>query len=101
MAATVTARECAKAGSGQLAAGGRWRPETESGAPTGGAAEELQPLPRKITRLGARWCPVPLYRLSQDYTFASPSVAAGVMLGRTATGRIELKRDALKRDALQ
>lgn len=32
-----------------------------------------------------------VYRLTQDYTFASPSTAAGVMLGRTANGRIEWK----------
>jgi hypothetical protein len=32
-----------------------------------------------------------VYRLAQDYTFASPSMAAGVMLGRTANGRIEWK----------
>ncbi len=32
-----------------------------------------------------------VYRLAQDYTFASPSTAAGVMLGRTANGRIEWK----------
>ena len=25
----------------------------------GGAAEELKPSPRKITRLGPNWCPVP------------------------------------------
>jgi hypothetical protein len=28
-------------------------------------------------------------RLSQDYTFNSPSTAAGIMLGRSANGRIE------------
>ena len=32
-----------------------------------------------------------LYRLTQDYTFNSPSTAAGVLLGRTANGRIEWK----------
>ena len=31
------------------------------------------------------------YVLTQDYTFESPSTAAGVMLGRTANGRIEWK----------
>lgn len=31
------------------------------------------------------------YRLTQDYTFNSPSTAAGVLLGRTANGRIEWK----------
>ena len=31
------------------------------------------------------------YRLSQDYTFASPSTAAGVLLGRSANGRVEWK----------
>ena len=30
-------------------------------------------------------------RLTQDYTFASPSTAAGVLLGRSANGRIEWK----------
>ncbi|MEI6234140.1 MAG: DUF4357 domain-containing protein [Planctomycetota bacterium] len=29
--------------------------------------------------------------LTQDYCFDSPSTAAGVMLGRTANGRIEWK----------
>jgi hypothetical protein len=33
------------------------------------------------------------YRLAQDYTFDSPSTAAGVLLGRSANGRIEW-RDA-------
>jgi hypothetical protein len=31
------------------------------------------------------------YRLSQNYTFNSPSTAAGVLLGRSANGRIEWK----------
>jgi hypothetical protein len=31
------------------------------------------------------------YRLTQDYTFNSPSTAAGVLLGRSANGRIEWK----------
>lgn len=31
------------------------------------------------------------YRLTQDYTFDSPSMAAGVLLGRSADGRIEWK----------
>ena len=31
------------------------------------------------------------YRLSQDYTFNSPSTAAGVLLGRSANGRVEWK----------
>lgn len=31
------------------------------------------------------------YRLTQDYAFDSPSTAAGVMLGRSANGRIEWK----------
>ena len=30
-------------------------------------------------------------RLARDYTFSSPSLAAGVMLGRSANGRIEWK----------
>jgi hypothetical protein len=33
------------------------------------------------------------YRLTQDYTFNSPSAAAGVLLGRSANGRVEW-RDA-------
>jgi len=33
------------------------------------------------------------YELAQDYTFASPSTAAGVLLGRSANGRIEWKAD--------
>ena len=32
-----------------------------------------------------------MYRLAQDYTFNSPSTAAGVLLGRSANGRIEWK----------
>lgn len=32
-----------------------------------------------------------LYELAQDYTFGSPSTAAGVLLGRTANGRVEWK----------
>jgi Domain of unknown function (DUF4357) len=32
-----------------------------------------------------------VYRFSQDYTFNSPSTAAGVLLGRSANGRIEWK----------
>jgi hypothetical protein len=32
-----------------------------------------------------------VYRLSQDYTFNSPSTAAGVLLGRSANGRAEWK----------
>jgi hypothetical protein len=31
------------------------------------------------------------YELAQDYTFGSPSTAAGVLLGRTANGRVEWK----------
>jgi hypothetical protein len=34
------------------------------------------------------------FRFSQDYTFDSPSTAAGVVLGRTANGRIEWKNEA-------
>lgn len=33
----------------------------------------------------------PVYRLTQDYTFNSPSTAAGVLLGRSANGRTEWK----------
>ncbi len=33
----------------------------------------------------------PSYELTQDYTFSSPSTAAGVLLGRTANGRAEWK----------
>ncbi len=32
-----------------------------------------------------------VYRLSQDYTFNSPSTAAGALLGRSANGRTEWK----------
>jgi hypothetical protein len=32
-----------------------------------------------------------VYELSQDYTFASPSTASGVLLGRTSNGRVEWK----------
>lgn len=31
------------------------------------------------------------YKLTQDYTFGSPSTASGVLLGRTANGRIDWK----------
>jgi hypothetical protein len=34
------------------------------------------------------------YRVTQDYTFNSPSTAAGVLLGRSANGRAEWKDDA-------
>ena len=34
------------------------------------------------------------YRLTQDYVFDSPSTAAGVLLGRSANGRIEWKNAA-------
>lgn len=33
------------------------------------------------------------YGLAQDYTFASPSTAAGVLLARTANGRVEWKTE--------
>jgi hypothetical protein len=33
------------------------------------------------------------YELAQDYTFASPSTAAGVLLARNANGRTEWKAD--------
>ena len=33
-------------------------------------------------------------RFTQDYTFDSPSTAAGVLLGRSANGRVEWKDDA-------
>ena len=33
----------------------------------------------------------PVYELTQDYTFGSPATAAGVLLGRSANGRIEWK----------
>ena len=32
-----------------------------------------------------------VYRFSQDYEFDSPSTAAGVVLGRSANGRLEWK----------
>jgi hypothetical protein len=32
-----------------------------------------------------------LFRFTQDYDLSSPSTAAGVLLGRTANGRIEWK----------
>ncbi|MGB9835006.1 MAG: DUF4357 domain-containing protein, partial [bacterium] len=32
-----------------------------------------------------------VYKLTQDYTFSSPSTAAGVLLGRSANGRTEWK----------
>ena len=31
------------------------------------------------------------FKLSQDYTFDSPSTAAGVLLGRSSNGRVEWK----------
>jgi hypothetical protein len=34
------------------------------------------------------------YRLAQDYTFSSPSMAAAVMLARSANGRVEWKDEA-------
>ena len=32
-----------------------------------------------------------LYQFTQDYSFSSPSTAAGVVLGRNANGRVEWK----------
>ena len=34
------------------------------------------------------------YRVIQDYTFSSPSLAAAVLLARSANGRIEWKDDS-------
>lgn len=33
----------------------------------------------------------PVFELTQDYTFGSPSTASGVLLGRTSNGRVEWK----------
>jgi hypothetical protein len=33
----------------------------------------------------------PVYRLTQDYVFNSPSTAAGILLGRSSNGRVEWK----------
>lgn len=51
----------------------------------------LKELRRALIDKGVLWADGEVYRLTQDYTFASPSTAAGVMLGRTANGRIEWK----------
>ena len=47
--------EAREAGSRRRAGG------TQSNEPSGGTAGELKPCPRKITRLGPKWCPVPFF----------------------------------------
>jgi hypothetical protein len=49
----------------------------------------LSELRRTLAEKGVFEAAGDLYRLTQDYTFNSPSTAAGVLLGRSANGRIE------------
>jgi hypothetical protein len=51
----------------------------------------LAALRRTLVKTGVLVDAGEMFRLSQDYTFNSPSTAAGVLLGRSANGRIEWK----------
>jgi hypothetical protein len=51
----------------------------------------LSDLRRVLVEQGVLEDAGPVYRLAQDYTFNSPSTAAGVLLGRSANGRTEWK----------
>jgi hypothetical protein len=56
-----------------------------------GSVKELRD---ELMRLGVLVPAADGFTLSQDYTFSSPSTAAGVLLGRSANGRIEWKTKA-------
>lgn len=51
----------------------------------------LVDLRRTLVKTGVLADAGEMFRLAQDYTFNSPSTAAGVLLGRSANGRIEWK----------
>jgi len=51
----------------------------------------LVDLRRTLVKTGVLADAGEMFRLTQDYTFNSPSTAAGVLLGRSANGRIEWK----------
>jgi hypothetical protein len=51
----------------------------------------LAELRRALTEKGVFMDAGEVYRVTQDYTFGSPSTAAGVLLGRSANGRLEWK----------
>ncbi len=51
----------------------------------------LQDMRRELIEKGVLVEEGGVYRLTQDYAFNSPSTAAGVMLGRSANGRVEWK----------
>lgn len=53
--------------------------------------EHLKSLRRSLLENGILQDEGECYRLTQDYTFSSSSMAAGVMLGRSANGRVEWK----------
>lgn len=49
----------------------------------------LKELREELVRQGVLTANAGVFVFTQDYTFASPSMAAGVLLGRSANGRIE------------
>lgn len=51
----------------------------------------LVDLRRSLLEQGVLTPDVAAYRLTQDYTFSSPSTAAGVLLGRSSNGRMDWK----------
>ena len=51
----------------------------------------LRKLRANLVTSGALAADAGLYRVTQDYTFDSPSTASGAMLGRTSNGRVEWK----------
>jgi len=55
------------------------------------ASPHLSDLRRTLLEQGVLEDAGATYRLAQDYTFNSPSTAAGVLLGRSANGRMEWK----------
>ena len=58
---------------------------------TGGLNDYIRKLRAVLIGSGVLVDDGQVLRVSQDYTFASPSTAAGTMLGRTANGRTEWK----------
>lgn len=88
-----------KARGGAIAARGVDTPEgfavragsTAAKTPVPSIATYLSDLRKALLDRGVLIDAGEVFRLAQDYTFNSPSTAAGVMLGRTANGRIEWK----------
>jgi len=65
---------------------------------SGVVCEEVPSIPRNVQEMRAELIEQAVintqdgsWRFSQDYAFGSPSIAAGVVLGRSANGRIEWK----------